>query len=75
MEIKIGMMEISLENLNTAEDYKNCMSVITRWLFRLSGLEQNSVDIAAMADNMHRFLVENPKFVVGLVNAGKIKIK
>lgn len=74
MEIKIGMVELNLENTKTAKDYNDCMKVITRGLFQASGLYQNDCDINAMADNLQRFLVENPEFVVGLVNAGKIKI-
>lgn len=74
MEIKIGMVELSLNDVKTAEDYNKCMKVITRGLFQASGLYQNDCDINAMADNLQRFLVENPAFVVGLVNAGKIKI-
>lgn len=74
MEIKIGMVELSLNDVKTAEDYNKCMKTITRGLFQTSGLYQNDCDINAMADNLQRFLVENPAFVVGLVNAGKIKI-
>lgn len=74
MEIKIGMVELSLNDVKTAEDYNKCMKTIIRGLFQASGLYQNDCDINAMADNLQRFLVENPQFVVGLVNAGKIKI-
>jgi ABC-type molybdenum transport system ATPase subunit/photorepair protein PhrA len=74
MEIKIGMVEMTLDNVKTAQDYNKCMKTITRGLFQTSGLYQNDCDINAMAENLQRFLVENPQFVVGLVNAGKIKI-
>lgn len=74
MEIKIGMVELSLNDVKTADDYNKCMKTITKGLFALSGIPQNVDQEFAMAENLQRFLVENPQFVVGLVNAGKIKI-
>ena len=74
MEIKIGMVEMTLDNVKTAEDYHKCMETITRGLLALSGIPHNADQEFALAENMHRFLVENPEFLVGVVNAGKVKI-
>lgn len=74
MEIKIGMLELSLNSVKTAEDYHKCMETITKGLFALSGIPHNVDQEFALAENLHRFFIENPEFLVGIVNAGKIKI-
>lgn len=74
MEIKIGTVEMTLDNVKTAQDYHDCVKTIAKGLFSLSGIPHNEYQEYALADNLHRFLVENPEFLVGIVNAGKIKI-
>ena len=74
MEIKIGMVEMTLDNVKTAQDYHECMKTIVKGLFALSGIPKNVDQEFAMAENLHRFFIENPEFLVGVVNAGKLKI-
>lgn len=74
MEIKIGNCEFSADNLKTALDYRKCVQTITKGLFFVSGMPENVDQICAFSENLHRFLVENKDFVVGIVNAGKIKL-
>lgn len=75
MEINIGIYKESLEGLESAHDYHKSFVTLTRQLFSISGIEMDENKIYSMATNIHKFLLDNPQFVVGLINAGKIKAK
>ena len=73
MEIKIGNCDIDIENPKNAEEYRKALKATVRSLFLISGIKRNEDQIAALSYNLHSFLLENKEFIIGIINAGRIK--
>ena len=74
MEIKIGNCELKVEDPKNPIAYYRLTERITKGLFTVSGMDSYDKHITAFSQNLQSFLVENKDFVIGIVNAGKIKI-
>lgn len=72
MEIKIGNTVLNASSNMDALGYWKTTNRIAKMLFGVSGIELKDYQVYALAMNLHRFLIDNPEFVVGIVNAGKI---
>lgn len=73
MEIKIGNTILTASDDLDAVGYWKLIQRITRMLAGVSGVTPDSNIMYSLAINLHRFLVENKDFVIGVVNAGKTK--
>ena len=71
MEIKIGNCDNIIEDPQNAYEYGMIMERVVECLFLLSGIKRNEEQISALGRNMHRFLVENKEFVIGVINSGR----
>lgn len=73
MEIKIGNCDNIIDDPKNVAEFSLLMYSVVEALFLISGIKKNEEQIEALSRNMHRFLVENKDFVIGLVNAGRMK--
>lgn len=72
MNINIGNFVVNIGEPKDAMSYHKLMSRIAKGLFQISGIHANESQVWALGVNLHRFLIENKDFVVGVVNAGKV---
>lgn len=73
MEIKIGNCDIDIEDPKNAEEYARAIRSTVRSLFLISGIKRDDDQVTALSNNLHTFLIENKEFIIGIVNAGRIK--
>jgi len=73
MEIQIGNTVLTVNDDLDALGYYRLIKRISRMLLGVSGCYIEPHEQDALALNLHRFLIDNPAFLVGVVNAGKTK--
>lgn len=73
MEIQIGNTVLTVKDDLDAIGYWRLIQRITRMLAGVSGIVPDPSLMHSLSINLHRFLIENKDFVVGVVNAGKTK--